>query len=96
MRFLREKNTTEHTLTRQAPITNRYGEKTITIDKCENISPVLNTNDKNELVECMNELVKTKIGQLTNWDIAVIVWNKGNPQAQIPDDLEMPNYLEIR
>lgn len=73
MRFLKENDTIEHTLTRQAPIANRNGKETIIIDKGENMFHVLNTTDKNELVECMNELVKTKIGQLTNWDIAVII-----------------------
>lgn len=94
MRFLKENDTGEHTLTRQANITNRNEKETIIIDKGGNIPRVLNTNDKNELVECMNELVKTKIGQLTNWDIAVIIWDKGNPQAQIPNDIEMLNYLD--
>lgn len=72
----------------------------VRLDKAEyfhhgNKQDVLNAKDRKEFVECMNEVVKTRIGELTNWEMAVIIWNKGNPQAQIPNDAEIPDYLKL-
>ncbi len=73
----------------------------VRLDKAEyfchgNKQNTLNTKDKKEFVACMNKSTKTRVGHFTNWEIAVLIWNQGNSQAQISDEIKMPNYLQLK
>ena len=61
-------------------------------------SGVLDEEEKQDLIELFQTVVdieKFKKAGITVWDMMCITWNWNNPDNEVSDDLEMPDYSKL-
>ena len=55
----------------------------------------LDDEEKKELIENLQAVInieKFKEAGITSWEMLCLTWNWNNPDKELPDDLEMPDY----
>lgn len=56
---------------------------------------ILNMKQKRLLVEFLKAKPKKLRKYDTNWEVVIDMWNNGDSEMSVVEDLEMPNYLEL-
>lgn len=56
-----------------------------------------NSKERKELVSFLQSKSKNKrFKDFTNWEVLLSLWNMNNSKVEIDEDVEMPNYLNLK
>lgn len=56
-----------------------------------------NSKGRKELVSFLQSKSKNKrFNNFTNWEVLLSLWNMNNSKVEIDEDIEMPNYLNLK
>jgi hypothetical protein len=67
-------------------------------DHDQSMDSILTAQEKEELVELLNSPLQHKRfdnAGITIWDYALLTWNLNNPDKEVPDDIEIPDYTKL-
>lgn len=56
---------------------------------------VFNARQKHELVDFLRAKLAKSRWHSTNWDFIVTLWNANNLKAEVPEDIEIPDYSKL-
>lgn len=75
----------------------------VRIDKCEyflhegKMDTIDDKDDREALVDFLKSKSKNKrFSEFTNWQVLVALWNMNNSDVEIDEDIEMPNYMNLK